>query len=42
MEVWQHIIAYLALGAAVFYLARKFFFPSKPSKGCGPDDCDCH
>ena len=47
MVSWQHILAYLILGAALLYLMRKFIwdpFGAKEKKkgGCGDDDCGCH
>lgn len=38
----QEIIAYVLLGIAVVFLAKKFFFKKKKSKNCGSDDCGCH
>lgn len=38
----QQIIAYTILAAAVFFLARKFFFkPKKNNKDCGNGNCGC-
>lgn len=43
MEYWQHILAYAALGLALFYLVRRFFWkPKKKNDGCGSEDCGCH
>lgn len=38
----QEIIAFIALGIAVAFLIKKFFFKKKKSKNCGTDDCGCH
>jgi hypothetical protein len=40
---FQEVIAFIALGFAVFFLCKKFFFKKKKSdKNCGGDDCSCH
>jgi hypothetical protein len=36
----QEVIAYIIVAAAVFFLARKFFYNPKTNTGCGPD-CGC-
>ncbi len=38
----QEIIAFIALGIAIVFLIKKFFFKKKNSKNCGSDDCGCH
>jgi hypothetical protein len=39
----QEIIAFFALGTALVFLVKKFFFKKKKSdKDCGKDDCACH
>ncbi|MCL6460755.1 hypothetical protein SAMN05444372_10722 [Flavobacterium micromati] len=39
----QEVIAYILLGIALAFLAKKFFFKKKKSgKDCGSDDCGCH
>lgn len=40
----QEIIAFIALGIAVAFLIKKFFFKKKKSdKNCGGDDsCGCN
>jgi len=38
----QEIIAFIALGIAVAFLIKKFFFKKEKSKSCGTDDCGCH
>lgn len=39
----QEIIAFIALGIAVAFLIKKFFFKKKKSdKNCGNDDCGCN
>ncbi|WP_331577124.1 FeoB-associated Cys-rich membrane protein [Flavobacterium sp.] len=39
----QEIIAFIALGIALAFLIRKFFFKKKKfDKNCGDDDCGCH
>lgn len=40
----QEIIAFVALGIALVFLIKKFFFKNKKSdKNCGSDDdCACH
>jgi hypothetical protein len=38
----QEIIAFVALGIAIAFLIRKFFFKKKSDKNCGGDDCGCH
>jgi hypothetical protein len=39
----QEIIAFFALGTALAFLVKKFFFKKKNSgKDCGKDDCACH
>lgn len=39
----QEIIAFIALGLALAFLIKKFFFKKKKSdKNCGGDDCGCH
>ncbi|MDO5608800.1 MAG: FeoB-associated Cys-rich membrane protein [Capnocytophaga sp.] len=38
---FQSIIAYLLVAAAIFFLAKKFFFKSKSKGKCGTDDCKC-
>ncbi|MDG1571282.1 FeoB-associated Cys-rich membrane protein [Robiginitalea sp. M366] len=42
MEFWQHLLAYLILAGAVFYLIRKFLWKPRKSKGCDAGDCNCH
>ncbi|WP_396178569.1 FeoB-associated Cys-rich membrane protein [Flavobacterium sp.] len=42
MMTFQEIIAFIILFAAVFFLARKFFWKKKKAKNCGTDDCGCH
>jgi len=37
----QEIIAFIALGLALGYLTKKFFFKKSISKKCGPNDCGC-
>ena len=46
---WQNILVYVILGAALYYLLRKFIWPApKKSKAngspgtCGEEDCGCH
>jgi membrane protein implicated in regulation of membrane protease activity len=39
----QEILAFIALGIALAFLIKKFFFKRKKSKkNCGDDDCGCH
>jgi glycopeptide antibiotics resistance protein len=39
----QEIIAFIALGIALSFLTKKFFFKKKKSdKDCGSGDCGCH
>ncbi|MCW2119318.1 FeoB-associated Cys-rich membrane protein [Flavobacterium sp. 7A] len=40
----QEILAFIALGFAVAFIIKKFFWKKKKSKkGCGTDDdCGCH
>lgn len=39
----QEILAFLALGVALLFLVKKFFFKKKKSnKNCGDNDCGCH
>jgi hypothetical protein len=41
--MFQEIIAFAALGIALAFLIKKFFFKKKKSdKNCGDDDCGCH
>ncbi|MFS4416088.1 hypothetical protein [Maribacter sp. 2307ULW6-5] len=49
MELVQHILVYLTVGASVFYLLKVFVLPKslfrskgKPAKACGQEDCGCH
>jgi len=48
MDLLQQILVYLALGAALFYLAWKFILPAsvkkskKASSGNCDTDCNCH
>ena len=38
----QEIIAFVALGIALVFLSKKFFFKKKKSaKDCGSGDCGC-
>jgi hypothetical protein len=38
----QEILAFLALGIALAFLIKKFFFKKKKSdKDCGNGDCGC-
>jgi hypothetical protein len=38
----QEIIAFIALGTALAFLLKKFFFKKKKSdKDCGSGDCGC-
>lgn len=43
-EFIQFILAFLALGIAVFFLVKKFFFKkaTSNSKACGKEGCGCH
>jgi hypothetical protein len=41
MDTLQNILAFLLLGASLFYLGKKFFFKKK-KKNCGENDCGCH
>jgi len=36
----QQILVYIALGLAIFYLVKKYFFSDKKT-GCDTD-CGCH
>ena len=36
----QEIIAYLLVFLAIIFLVKKYVFPLKKGKGCGPD-CGC-
>ncbi|MDY7395746.1 FeoB-associated Cys-rich membrane protein [Aureibaculum sp. 2210JD6-5] len=36
----QSILVYIALGLALFFLIKKFFFKSKKNTGCNTD-CGC-
>jgi len=36
----QEFIAYILVVLAVFFLVRKYIFPSKKKKGCG-SGCGC-
>jgi hypothetical protein len=39
----QEILAFGALGIALAFLIKKFFFKKKKSdKNCGSDDCGCN
>ncbi|TNJ45406.1 FeoB-associated Cys-rich membrane protein [Tamlana fucoidanivorans] len=39
----QNILAFSAVGLAVAFLIKKFFWKkSKPKKACGNEDCGCH
>jgi len=38
----QEILAFIALGIAISFLIRKFFWKKKSGKNCGGDDCGCH
>lgn len=41
--MFQEIFAFVALGLAVVFLLKKFFFKKKKTdKSCGKDDCGCH
>ena len=42
--MFQEIIAFTALGIALAFLIKKFFFKKKKTnKNCGGDsDCGCH
>lgn len=38
----QELLAFMALGIALAFLIRKFFFKNKKSdKDCGSGDCGC-
>nr|WP_291846662.1 FeoB-associated Cys-rich membrane protein [Lutibacter sp.] len=37
----QEILAYIALGFALGFLIKKYFFSSKKNSNCS-DGCDCH
>jgi hypothetical protein len=37
----QEFIVYFLVALALFFLLRKYVFPSKKDKGCSPD-CGCH
>lgn len=37
----QNIIVYFLVAFAVFFLIKKYVFPSKKDKSCNPD-CGCH
>jgi hypothetical protein len=40
--MYQEILSFIALGIALGFLCKKFFFKKKKSdKNCG-DDCNCH
>ncbi len=40
--MYQEILSFTALGIALAFLVKKFFFKKKKSdKNCG-DDCNCH
>jgi hypothetical protein len=36
---WQEIATFVILGTAVFFLARRYFFPPRRVKGAGADEC---
>jgi len=36
----QDILVYIALGLAIVFLIKTYFFPSKKKGSCGTD-CDC-
>jgi hypothetical protein len=38
----QEILAFSALGIALAFLIKKFFWKKKSKKNCGDDDCGCH
>ena len=40
----QEILAFTALGIALAFLIKKFFWKKKKksNKDCGGDDCGCH
>jgi len=41
----QNILVFTALGAAVMFLVRKFFWKKRVkanNTSCGTDDCGCH
>lgn len=42
MNNLQEILVYLALGIAVVFLTKKYFWKKKSKKNCGKDDCGCH
>lgn len=41
--VFQNILVFAAVGLAVAFLIKKFFWKKpKPKKACGNDGCGCH
>jgi len=36
---WQEIVTFVILGTAVFFLARRYFFPAGKVKGAGAEEC---
>ncbi|NJB71724.1 hypothetical protein GGR42_002186 [Saonia flava] len=49
MDIFQNIVVYLILAAAIAYLVKTYFLPKKlfsSKKGkdsaCGNDNCGCH
>ncbi len=37
----QQVLVYIALGLAIFFLIRKYFFKSKRKKNGCDTDCNC-
>ncbi|RCS26255.1 FeoB-associated Cys-rich membrane protein [Polaribacter sp. WD7] len=37
----QEVIIYIIVALAVFFLVKKYIFPSKKDKNCNTD-CGCH
>jgi hypothetical protein len=43
MDTVQHILVYLTLALAIYFLAKKYILPKKKdNKACGKDGCGCH
>ena len=36
---WQEILTFIIIGIALFFLARRYFFPKKKVRGSGAEEC---
>jgi len=43
-DILQNTLVVIALGFAILFLVKKFFWKKtvKANKSCGTDDCGCH